>query len=50
MVRDKVVEAEWKYSDVYEHWQQMKNLVRETAKDVCGMSKGPCRHGNMVVE
>ena len=44
MVRDKVEEAEWKYSDVNEHWQQMKNLMTGTAKDVCGMSKGPCRH------
>ena len=43
MVRDKVEEAEWKYSDVNEHWQQMKNLMMATAKDVCGMSKGPCR-------
>jgi len=44
MVRDNVEEAEWKYSDVDEHWQQMKNLMMEKAKDVCGMSKGPCRH------
>ena len=37
MVREKVEEAEWKYSDVHEHWQQMKNLMMETAKDVCGI-------------
>ena len=44
MVRDKVEEAEWKYSGVNYHWQQMKKLMMETAKDVCGMSKGPCTH------
>ena len=33
------IQAEWKYSDVDEHWQQMKNLMMETAKDVSGMSK-----------
>ena len=44
MVRDKVEEADWKHSDVNDHWQQMKNLMMETAKDVCGMSKGPRRH------
>jgi len=44
MVRDKVEEAKWKYSDINKHWQQMTNLMMETAKDVFGMSKGPCRH------
>ena len=44
LVRDKVEETEWKYSDVNEHWQQKKNLMMETAKDVRRMSKGPCRH------
>jgi len=24
MVRDKVVEEEWKYLDINEHWQKMK--------------------------
>ena len=43
MARDKVEEAEWKYVDVNEHWQQMKNMV-DTAQDICGMSKGPCRY------
>ena len=33
-------DIEWKYSDVNEHSQQMKNLMMETAKDECGMSKG----------
>jgi len=23
----------------------MKNTMMETAQDICGMSKGPCRHG-----
>jgi len=27
MVNDKVAEAEWKYTDVNEHWQQMKNIM-----------------------
>ena len=31
MVKDKVEDAEWKYSDVNEHWQQMKNMM-ETAR------------------
>jgi len=30
MVKDKVVEAEWKYLDVNKHWQQ-KNIMMETA-------------------
>jgi len=44
MVRDKVEEAEWKYLDVNEHWQQMKNLMMETAQVTCRLSKGLCRH------
>ena len=44
MVKDKVAEAEWKYSDVNEHWQQMKNIMMDTAQVTCGLSKGPCRH------
>jgi len=36
MVKDKVVEAEWKYLDVNEHWQQMKNIMMETAQVTCG--------------
>jgi len=44
MVKDKVAEAEWKYFDVNEHRQQMKNIMTETAQVTCGLSKGPCRH------
>jgi len=44
MVKDKVAEAEWKYLDVKEHWQQMKNIMMETAQVTCGLSKGPWRH------
>ena len=44
MVKDKVVEAEWNYFDVNEHWQQMKNIMMDTAQVTCGLSKGPCRH------
>jgi len=39
----KVAEAEWKYLDVNEHWQQMKNIMMETAQVTCGLSKGQCR-------
>jgi len=44
MVKDKVVEAEWKCTDVNKHWQQMKNIMTDTAQVTCGLSKGPCRH------
>ena len=44
MVKDKVEEAEWKYFDVNEHWQQMKNIMMDTAQVTCGLSKGLCRH------
>jgi len=43
-VKGKVAEAEWKYLDVNEHWQQMKNIMMETALVTCGLSKGPCNH------
>jgi len=42
MVRDKV--ATRKGLGVNDHWQQMKGLMMETAQDICGMTKGPCRH------
>jgi len=32
MVKDKVAEAEWEYVDVNKHWQQMKNIMTETAR------------------
>ena len=44
MVRDKVEEATWKGLGVNVHWQQMKGLMMETAQDICGMTKGLCRH------
>jgi len=44
VVKDKVVEAEWKYLDVNKHWQQMKNIMMETAQVTCGLSRGSCRH------
>ena len=44
MVKDKVAEAEWKCIDVNEHWQQMKNIMMDTAQVTCGLSKGPCSH------
>jgi len=44
MVKDKAAETECKYLDVNEHWQQMKNIMMETAQVTWGLSKGPCRH------
>jgi len=54
MVKDKVAEAECKYFDVNEHWQQMKNIMMYTAQVTCELSKGPCSRKEtwtyMVVE
>ena len=44
MVGDKVEEANWKGLCVNDHWQQMKGIMMETAQDICGMTKGPCKH------
>ena len=44
MARDKAEDAKWKGLGVNDHWQQMKALMMETAQDLCGMTKGPCRH------
>jgi len=44
IVKDTIVEAEWKYLNVNEQWHQMKNLMNETAQVTCGLSKGPCSH------
>jgi len=44
MVKDKVAEPEWKYLHVNEQWQQMKNIMMETAQVTCGLPKGRCRH------
>jgi len=38
------VEAEWKYTDVNEHWQQKKNIMMETAQVTRGLSQGLCSH------
>ena len=43
-VRGKVEEAKWKGLGVNDHWQQMKDIMIETAQDICGMTKGPRRH------
>ena len=29
---------------VNDHWQQMKDIMMETAEDICGMTNGPRRH------
>ena len=39
-----ITQAEWNCTDVNEHWQQMKNIMMETAEVTCGLSKGPCSH------
>jgi len=44
MVRDKVEEDERKHLDVNEHWHKMKKIMVETARHICAMSKGTCRH------
>ena len=44
IVGDKVEEAKWKCLGVNDHWQQMKGIMMETAHDICGMTKCPCRH------
>jgi len=44
VVKDKLMEAEWKYLDVNEHWQQMTNIMMETAQVTCLLRKGPCSY------
>jgi len=39
-----VAEADWKYFDVNEQWQQMKNIMMDTAEVTHGLSKDQCRH------
>jgi len=43
MVGDKVEAVKWKGLGVNDHWQQMKDIMLETAQDICGMTKGPHR-------
>jgi len=43
VVEDKVKEAKWKGLGVSDYWQQMKGVILETAQDICGMTKGPCK-------
>ena len=33
------------YIDVNEHWQQMKNIMTETAQVICELSKGHSDNG-----
>ena len=44
MVSDKAEEEEGKHLDVNEQWHKMKKIMMETAQNIRGMSKGPCRH------
>jgi len=37
--KDKVAEAEWKYFDVNEYWQQMKNIIMDTEQVKAGIRK-----------
>ena len=43
MVGDKVEAVKWKGLGLNDHWQQMKDIMMETAQDICGMTKGPHR-------
>ena len=36
--------VKWKGLGVNDHWQQMKDIMVETAQDICAMRKGPRRH------
>ena len=44
MVGDKVEEVKWQGLGVNDQWQQMKDIMIETAQDICGMTNGPHRH------
>jgi len=44
MVGDKVEEAKWNGLGVNDYWLQMKGIMMQSAQDICGMTKGPCRH------
>jgi len=33
MIKDKVAEAEWRYLDVNEHWQQMKSMMETRTEE-----------------
>jgi len=44
MVGNKVEEVKWKGLGVSDHWQQMKDIIMETAQDICGSTKGLHRH------
>jgi len=48
MVGEKVEETKWKGLCVNDHWQQMKGIMMESAKDICGMTKGSCRHKETI--
>jgi len=37
-------EGKWKGLCVNVHWQQMKGIMMESARDICGMTKGPRTH------
>ena len=51
MVGDKVEEVKWKGLGVNDHWQQMKDIMMETAQNICGMTKRTMQtQGNVVVE
>jgi len=48
MVGEKVEETKWKGQCVNDHWLQMKGIMMESAKDICGMTKGSCRHKETI--
>jgi len=50
MVGDKVEEVKWKGLGVNDHWQQMKDIMMETAKDMWNDKRTTQTQGNVVVE
>ena len=50
MVGDKVEEVKWKGLGVNDHWQQMKDIMMETAQDMWNDKRTTQTLGNVVVE
>ena len=50
MVGDKAEEVKWKGLGVNDHWQQMKDIMMETAQDMWNDKRTAQTQGNVVVE
>jgi len=50
MVGDKVEEVKWKGLGVNDHWQQMNDMMMETAQDMWNDKRPTQTQGNVVVE